>query len=62
MTLYLPAVPRAVPATIVFTSYAGVVACQTFPYPYSSGSFVPAVAVVDLLTLFTPPFRLRFVD
>ena len=36
--------------------------CQAVPFPVTVGDLVPAVAVVDLLTLFTPPFRLRFVE
>jgi hypothetical protein len=62
LTLYLPAVPRAAPATFVWGSYVGIAGCQAVPMPVTVGDLVPAVAVVDLLTLFTPPFRLRFVD
>jgi hypothetical protein len=62
LTLYLPAVPGAVPVTITWGSYAGIAGCQAVEHPYLAGSFLPAVAVVDLLTLFTPPFRLLFVE
>jgi hypothetical protein len=62
LTLYVPAIPRAAPATFAFGSYAGFAGCQAALYPYASDSLVPAVAVVDLLTLFTPPFRLRFLE
>lgn len=62
LTLYLPAVPRAAPATFVWGSYMGTAGCQATLFSSPSDSLVPAVAVVDLLTLFTPPFRLRFVE
>ena len=62
MTLYLPAVPGAAPVTIASASSAGVAGCQTIEHPFSDRAWVPAVAVVDLLTLFTPPFRVIFVE
>ncbi len=62
MTLYLPAVPEAAPVTIVSGSSAGVAGCQAVEHPLLERSWVPAVAVVDLLTLFTPPFRVVFVE
>jgi hypothetical protein len=62
LTLYLPAVPGAAPVTIALGSYAGVAGCQAVEHPYLDRSYVPAVAVVDLLTLFTPSFRLLFVE
>ena len=62
LTLYLPEVPGAVSAKIVWGSYAGISGCQALELPYLAHSFVPAVAVVDLLTLFTPPFRLLFME
>jgi hypothetical protein len=61
LTLYLPAVPRAAPATFTWGSYVGTAGCQATLFSAPSDSLVPAVAVVDLLTLFTPPLRLRFV-
>ena len=62
LTLYLPAVPRAAPAAFVWGSYVGTAGCQAVPIPVTVDNLVPAVAVVDLLTLFTPPFRLLFVE
>ena len=62
LTLYLPAVPGVAQVTIAAGSYAGGAGCHVAEHPYLDGSYVPAVAVVDLLTLFTPPFRLLFVE
>jgi hypothetical protein len=62
LTLYLPAVPGAAPTKITWGSYAGASGCQALEQPYVAGTFVPAVAVVDLLTLFTPPLRVKFVE
>jgi hypothetical protein len=62
MTLYLPAVPGAAPVAITAGSSAGVAGCRASEHPFLDRSYVSAVAVVDLLTLFTPPFRLLFVE
>jgi len=62
MTLYLPAVPRALPTAITWRSSWGSGACRTQEEPVLSDSDVPAVAFVDLLTLFTPPFRVLVRD
>jgi hypothetical protein len=60
-TLYLED-PEGVPQTIVVRSrYSsmsdGTWVCDTFPD--HSDTFVPAYALGDLYTVFTPPFRLR---
>jgi hypothetical protein len=62
LTLYLPAVPGAAPVAIVAGSSASVAGCRVSEHPFLDRSYVPAVAVVDLLTLFTPPFRLLVVE
>ena len=62
MTLYLPAVPGAAPRQIAWSSYWGTGGCRTQEQPILSDGEVPAVAIVDLLTLFTPPFRVLVVD
>ncbi|HMH52975.1 MAG TPA: hypothetical protein VK548_22245 [Candidatus Acidoferrum sp.] len=69
MTLYLPETAGMAPRTIQVGSFLGALGgCQipgplTTPAdPESTAYFVPAAAVVDLLTLFTPPFRLAFTD
>ena len=62
MTLYVPAVPGAAPVAIVSGSTAGGAGCQAVEHPFLDRAYVPAVAVVDLLTLFTPPFRLIFLE
>jgi hypothetical protein len=62
LTLYLPTVPGAAPTPIALSSYWGTGGCRTQEPPVLSNAYVPAVAVVDLLTLFTPPFRLLFVE
>jgi hypothetical protein len=62
LTLYLPAVPGAAPVAIVAGSTASVAGCRVSEYLFLDRSYVPAVAVVDLRTLFTPPFRLLFVE
>jgi hypothetical protein len=62
LTLYLPAVPGAAPVAIVAGSTASVAGCRVSEFLFLDRSYVPAVTVVDLLTLFTPPFRLRFVE
>jgi hypothetical protein len=69
MTLYLPETAGMAPRTIQIGSFlAAFGGCQT-PGPLtttadteSTAYFVPAAAIVDLLTLFTPPFRLVFRD
>jgi hypothetical protein len=62
MTLYLPEVPSAAPVEIVAGSTASVAGCRVSEYLFLDRSYVPAVAVVDLRTLFTPPFRLLLVE
>jgi hypothetical protein len=62
MTLYLPTVPGAGAKRIAWSSSWEYGGCRTQEPPVSSDSYVPAVAVVDLLTLFTPPFRVLIVD
>jgi hypothetical protein len=47
---------------IVAGSTAGVAGCRVSEYLFLDRSWVPAVAAVDLLTLFTPPFRVVFVE
>jgi hypothetical protein len=62
MTLYLP-VPGAAPRQIAWSSYRhDTGGCRTQEQPILSDGEVPAVAIVDLLTLFTPPFRVLIVD
>ena len=62
LTLYLPETPGAVPRTIPIGSFVDYFqTCQTSD-PATGFDLVPAVAIVDLLTLFTPPFRLVFRD
>jgi len=55
-TLYIPD-PNAAPQTISVGSQFGSFGCQsgTFSVP----DLVPALAVIDLDTLFTPPFRVE---
>ena len=73
MTLYLPETAGMAPRTIRPGSFlAGVGGCQTSLAPVTgvddpaepptTAYFVPAAAIVYLLTLFTPPFRLVFRD
>jgi hypothetical protein len=72
MTLYLPETEGMAPRTILAGSFLETLGCQTSlatitgfddpPDPPSNAYFVPAAAIVDLLTLFTPPFRLVFRD
>jgi hypothetical protein len=63
MTLYLPVVPRAAPTRIVWNSYReDTGGCHTMEQPMLSDAHVPAAAIVDLLTLFTPPFRVVILD
>jgi hypothetical protein len=73
MTLYLPEAPGMVPRTILLGSFLDALdGCQTSPGkitgvddpldPAVAADLIPAAAVVDLLTLFTPPFRLVFRD
>ena len=72
MTLYLPETEGMAPRTIVPGSFFEAVGgCQTSLTPIGfddpsnpppTAYFVPAAAIVDLLTLFTPPFRLVFGD
>ncbi|HMH52974.1 MAG TPA: hypothetical protein VK548_22240 [Candidatus Acidoferrum sp.] len=62
MTLYLPTVPGAGAKRIAWSSSWEYGGCRTQDPPVSSDAYVPAVAIVDLLTLFTPPFRLLIVD
>jgi hypothetical protein len=62
LTLYLPAGPGAAPVAITAGSSASVAGCRTSEHPFLDRSYVPAVAIVDLRTLFTPPFRLLFVE
>ena len=62
LTLYLPETPGAVPRTIPIGSFVDYFqGCQTSD-PATGFELVPAVAIVDLLTIFTPPFRLVFRD
>jgi len=61
LTLYLPVVPGAAPTHIASSSYRDAGGCRTQEQPVSEAD-VPAVAIVDLLTLFTPPFRVLIVD
>jgi hypothetical protein len=73
MTLYLPETAGMAPRTIRPGSFlVSLGSCETsltpitgFDDPAESPTtayFVPAAAIVDLLTLFTPPFRLVFGD
>jgi hypothetical protein len=61
LTLYLP-VPGAAPRQIAWSSYWRTGGCRTQEQPILSDGEVPAVAIVDLLTFFTPPFRILVVD
>jgi hypothetical protein len=62
LTLYLPEASGAVPRRIAANSHRSYRDCWTLEYPTVSGPYVPAVAIVDLLTLFTPPFRVEIVE
>ena len=72
MTLYLPETEGMATRTIMPGSFLEAVGgCQTSLTPIgfddpsnppTTAYFVPAAAIVDLLTLFTPPFRLVFRD
>jgi hypothetical protein len=72
MTLYLPETEGMAPRTILPGSFLETLGCQTSlatitgfddpPDPPTTAYYVPAAAIVDLLTLFTPPFRLVFRD
>ena len=62
LTLYLPEVSGAAPRRIAPNSYQAYRDCWTLEQPTTSGPYVPAVAIVDLLTLFTPPFRVVIVE
>jgi hypothetical protein len=72
MTLYLPETEGMAPRTIMpGSALEAVGGCLTSLTPigfddplnpFTTAYFVPAAAIVDLLTLFTPPFRLVFRD
>ena len=73
LTLYLPETVGIAPRTIVLGSFSDALdGCQTSPGkltgvddapdPAFTADLFPAAAIVDLLTLFTPPFRLVFRD
>ena len=72
MTLYLPETAGMAPRTILVGSFlVALGVCETSLTPIGfddpldppmSFDGVPAAAIVDLLTLFTPPFRLVFRD
>ena len=62
MTLYLPEAPGARPRRIAWSSYRAAGECKRQGEPVVSDAYVPAVAIVDLLTLFTPPFRVEIVE
>ena len=56
-TIYAPD-PQAVPQTITVGSFL-FLGCDTFGTPFNPGPVVPAVALVDLDTQFTPPFTIK---
>ena len=71
MTLYLPETEGMAPRTITpgsfvpalggcLTSLTPITGVDDPSEPPTTAYFVPAAAIVDLLTLFTPPFRLVF--
>jgi hypothetical protein len=73
MTLYLPETEGMAPRTIMpgssleavggcLTSLTPITGFDDPSEPPTTAYFVPAAAIVDLLTLFTPPFRLVFMD
>ena len=62
MTLYLPEARGALPRRIAWNSYRPYGECVRQAEPVVSDAYVPAVAAVDLLTLFTPPFRVEIVE
>jgi hypothetical protein len=59
MTLYLP-VPGVPPQSMVWKSDINILNLCNTRSDAPVGNLVPAVAVVDLLDLFTPPFSVRF--
>jgi hypothetical protein len=51
--------PRQVEVRSFLSGGEASAICQTFP---ASRSVVPAIPLIDLLTVFTPPFRIVFAD
>jgi hypothetical protein len=63
MTLYVPTDPAAIPSLITIRSFINVLGlCGTGNNPPSQGLVVPATPLIDLLTVYTPPFRIVFAD
>lgn len=60
MTLYMPEVPTILGSRILGSGRGQGGRCVALSPPILADNMVPAVPIIDLLTVFTPPFRIVF--